>query len=213
MEKKRFIFDIDGTLLVPDWNYEREYFSNVLDKDSFEKFYPMIPDLLKKYEQTHRKYNVEELSRFLSIKSGVSISPEIIIGWNEALSMTEPIVIDGVVDTFEYLKSKDKSIVVLTNWFLTPQIARLKKSGLMDYLDFVYGGEFGIKPNPEVYRRACGEFRKDLSVVIGDSLDFDVYGPNEAGIDSIYYNPRNNDDFDKQKVKSIGNMRKIKEMF
>ena len=38
MEKKRFIFDIDGTLLVPDWNYEEEYFSRVLSSSDVDIF-------------------------------------------------------------------------------------------------------------------------------------------------------------------------------
>ena len=48
--------------------------------------------------------------------------------------------------------------------------------------------------------------------MIGDSLDFDVYGPHSVGMDSIFYNPRNKE-YDKEKVKSIGSMKKIKEMF
>ena len=48
--------------------------------------------------------------------------------------------------------------------------------------------------------------------MVGDSLDFDVYGPSEVGMDSIFYNPKNKE-YDKAKVKSIGSMKKIKEMF
>ncbi len=212
MEKKRFIFDIDGTLLVPDWNYETEYFSSVLCSSDFDKFLPQIAWLLESYEKSFPRYDVDELSRFLTMKSGVLITPEIIKGWNDALGETSPIVIDGVVESLEYLKSKDKSLVALTNWFLEPQISRLKSSGLDSYFDYVYGGELGIKPSVFAYMNAKGEFDIDSSIMIGDSLDFDVYGPGRIGMDAIFYNPKNKD-YDKAKVKSIGSMKKIKEMF
>lgn len=212
MEKKRFIFDIDGTLLIPDWNYEELYFSSVLKKLDFEVFYPQIPKLLEEYEKKFPRYDVVELSRFLTMKSGVLITPEIIIGWNKALGETKPEIIEGVVESLEYLKSKDKSLVALTNWFLGPQIERLKSSGLDSYFDFVYGGELGIKPSEVAYMNAIGEFDIDSSIMIGDSLDFDVYGPGRIGMDAIFYNPKNKD-YDKAKVKSIGSMKKIKEMF
>lgn len=212
MEKKRFIFDIDGTLLVPDWDYETEYFSNVLNSSDFDIFFPQIASLLVQYEKNFPKYDIDNLSRFLTDKSGVVITPDIINGWNKALSETEPVIIDGVVDTLEYLKSKDKSLVVLTNWFLEPQISRLISSNLLPYFDFVYGGEQGIKPSPLIYKISCGEYDIDSSIMIGDSLDFDVYGPQAIGMDSIFYNPRCKE-YDKEKVKSIGSMKKIKEMF
>ena len=212
MDKKRFIFDIDGTLLVPDWNYETEYFSSVLNNSDFDKFLPQIASLLEQYEKSFPKYDINNLSRFLTEKSGVIITPDIIRGWNKALGETKPVIIDGVVDTLEYLKSKDKSLVVLTNWFLEPQISRLKSSELLSYFDFVYGGEQGIKPSPLIYKLACGEYDVDSSIMIGDSLDFDVYGPRAVGMESIFYNPRCKE-YDKEKVKSIGSMKKIKEMF
>ena len=212
MEKKRFIFDIDGTLLVPDWNYETEYFSSVLSSSDFDKFLPQIAWLLESYEKSFPRYDVDELSRFLTMNSGVLITPEIIKGWNDALGETSPIVIDGVVESLEYLKSKDKSLVALTNWFLEPQISRLKSSGLDSYFDCVYGGELGIKPSIFAYMNAIGEFDIDSSIMIGDSLDFDVYGPGRIGMDAIFYNPKSKD-YDKAKVKSIGSMKKIKEMF
>ena len=212
MEKKRFIFDIDGTLLVPDLNYETEYFSSVFDKSDFDTLYPQIPKLLEEYEKSFPRYDVDELSRFLTMKSGVLITPEIIIGWNKALVETSPEIIDGVVESLEYLKSKDKSLVALTNWLLEPQIERLKSGGIDSYFDNVYGGELGIKPSREAYMNAMGEFDICSSIMIGDSLDFDVYGPCRIGMDAIFYNPKGKD-YDKAKVKSIGSMKKIKEMF
>ena len=80
-----FIFDIDGTLLVPDWNYETEYFSSVLNSFDFDIFFPQIADLLVQYEKNFPKYDIDNLSQFLTDKSGVVITPDIINGWNKAV--------------------------------------------------------------------------------------------------------------------------------
>jgi len=50
------------------------------------------------------------------------------------------------------------------------------------------------KPRPEFFRRVFEALSvTDLSrvVMVGDSLTTDVAGGNRAGIDTIWYNPRN----------------------
>lgn len=48
--------------------------------------------------------------------------------------------------------------------------------------------------------------------MIGDNLNNDVIGANINGIDALFYNS-NNIDIRNKKIKSINNMKKIKEMF
>ncbi len=213
MEKKRFIFDLDGTLLKPDYSFEREYFRSVLSKNDAEYFVPMIPSFLAEYENIHLRYDESLLSKFLSEKSGILISPKVVTGWKNIVGETESVVIDGVIETLEYLKSKDKSSVVLTNWFFEPQTRRLKKSGILNYFEAVFTGDIVMKPNPQSYRIACGEYPVERAVMIGDSLQNDVYGAMQVGMDAIYYNSKSKDNFDKNKIKSIGSMRMIKERY
>lgn len=212
MEKQRFIFDIDGTLLEPDYSYEITYFKNILSKDDADVFIPMISKLLADYENTYRRYDIKKLSRYLTAHSGILITEAMIKGWKAAWSDTEPKIIDGVVDTLEKLSSRDKDLVILTNWFLEPQITRLKQAGIKDYFTDFYGGEFAIKPHAESFRIACGRYPMEECVMIGDSLDKDVYAAMATGLDSIYFNLNNNDNFDKNKVKSIGSMRDLERM-
>ena len=110
------------------------------------------------------------------------------------------------------LKTKNKDLVVLTNWFSEPQITRLEKAGIKNYFTEFYGGNLVLKPHPESYITACGKWSPSECVMIGDSLDTDIYGAMKVGMDTIYYNPKNKDNFDKNKVKSIGNMKQIREM-
>lgn len=46
-----------------------------------------------------------------------------------------------------------------------------------------------------------------------DDLENDVLGPMKFGIDAIYYNPKGKTNFDRGKVKSIGRIKEIKEMY
>lgn len=213
MEKQRFIFDIDGTLLVPDYSYERDYFKSALSNDDAAHFIPMIGKLLSEYENSQKRYDVDTLSDYLSRKSEIDISPSIVVGWKEAFQECESIVIDGVIETLEDLKRKDKSLVILTNWFLDVQTKRLEECGIRDYFDEIYGGEMAIKPNKMSYMMACGKYPVEEAVMIGDSLQYDVYGAMDTGLDAIYYNPKKTDNFDKNKVKSIGSLKEIRRMY
>ncbi len=213
MEKQRFLFDIDGTLLESNYSYEQEYFMSVLNSEDAKRFLPMLGRLVAEYEQRHMCYDISLLSKYLTYKSGVLISKEIINGWQQALSETPPIIIEEVVETLNDLKHRNKSLAIITNWFLKPQVIRLEKSNLKDYFDDFYGGDSFIKPNRQGYINACGRYPIDECVMIGDSLEADIYGAMEVGIDSIYYNPNNKNDFDKSKIKSIKNMKELRRFY
>lgn len=213
MEKQRFLFDIDGTLLESNYSYEQEYFMSVLNSEDAKRFLPMLGRLVAEYEQRHMCYDISLLSKYLTYKSGVLISKEIINGLQQALSETPPIIIEEVVETLNDLKHRNKSLAIITNWFLKPQVIRLEKSNLKDYFDDFYGGDSFIKPNRQGYINACGRYPIDECVMIGDSLEADIYGAMEVGIDSIYYNPNNKNDFDKSKIKSIKNMKELRRFY
>lgn len=123
-----------------------------------------------------------------------------------------PWLLKGVIETLEDLKRRNKSLVTLTNWFLKPQIKRIKRSNLKDYFEGIYGGERWIKPNHQSYLDACGKYSIEETVMIGDSIENDIYGAMKIGMDAIYYNPNYNNAFDKNKIESIGSMKMIKEM-
>ena len=214
MEKKRIIFDLDGTLLEGNYSYEKKYFEEALKRASKKDYFiNNIPKFLEEYERTHERYDVDELSWFLRDTSGLRITPDIVCGWCEILAVINSTVIDGVYETLEYLKKEDKSLVVLTNWFLGAQLKRLERAGLAQFFDGIYGGEMAIKPTARSYLQACSESPIEQCVIVGDSLETDVYGANKIGLDAVYYNPNNTNNFDKNKVKSIGSIRRIKEMF
>ena len=190
MEKKRFIFDLDGTLLTGDFRLERDYFEKVYG-NSATIFVDNIPKYLDEYENGFEKYDITLLSKYLSKKSGLPVTEEIVEGWIDIpwSSLDKEEV--GIKDTLEYLKNQGK---------------RLENSGLYSYFDDIYTGDTYLKPHKESYLYAKGEYTPQECLVIGDSLERDYIGPRATGIDSILY------DKDDKHHKSIVKIKKMKEL-
>lgn len=204
----RFIFDLDGTLLDTDFSEEDIFFEEKLGS-SADKFNKIKCDLLNQYENTFHSYDVDRLSKFLSEKSNINISSKLIEEWIDFNATIKDQVNDGVYEVLDYLKSKNKSIVVLTNWFSKTQIERLKNAHMLEYFDDIYCGDLFVKPYFKSYINACGNYDVKDSIMIGDNLEKDCLVPREIGMNAIYYNRHNKDSID-QGIKSLI---KIKEMF
>ena len=206
---KRFIFDLDGTIMNADYKEEDKFFETKLNKEELETFNKVKCDLLDEYERLFNFYNIDTLSNFLTEKSGVNISKDIINDWIDAGSSFNDQLVDGIIPLLEYLKYKDKDIVLLSNWFLKTQKDRLKKQGLLDYFDELYGGEIVMKPNRGAYIKAAGKERFENCVMIGDNYSKDILGARRIGMEGVYFSPKENNIEDKQKVKRLIDIREM----
>ena len=206
---KRFIFDLDGTLLTGDFTLEHDFFHSVYGKDSY-KLSDNVVKYLDDYEKKHQKYNTEELSYHLSKECGLSVTPEIIDGWNEIVGFIPSVIEDGVVDILDYLKSKDYSLAVLTNWFGVAQRKRLERAGLLEYFDDIYTGDMVLKPHKDSYLCAKDRFSIDECVLVGDNLLKDYIAPRSVGMHSIIYDKK---DIQHKTVTKIKKMNEIKEKY
>lgn len=74
--KKRFIFDLDGTLLHGNFSKKIEYFKSILSEEEQKLFLPNYFDVLMEYESIFDKYDINNLSEFLSKKTGANITPK-----------------------------------------------------------------------------------------------------------------------------------------
>ena len=205
--KEKIIFDLDGTLMNADFSLEDDFFSERLEKNDADKFVPVKHDLLLKYEDLFSRYDIKCLSEFLTIGSGVKITEKLIREWILIGSTFKDELVSDIVDVLEYLKSKDYELIVLSNWFKSTQVNRLKKMGLYDYFVDVYGGDEFLKPNPISYLNVCDDVSK--CVMIGDNYHKDFLGPKNIGMGAILYDP---DDKISEKCK-IKRMNELKEMF
>ena len=180
---KKYIFDLDYTLLIPDWSKEDDYFRARIPLEEQEEFFKQKQDILNKYELEFTKYDFKTLSEYFK-SYGFTVSEETIKGWMIYNGETiKDEVVDGVIELFKYLKENGKEIVILTSWFSGTQIPRLKRAGLYDYIDKIVAGEDAMKPDLESFELAIGDTDKEDCIMVGDSIKSDKAGAENAGID------------------------------
>lgn len=88
-------------------------------------------------------------------------------------------------------------LAAVTNGTKVAQDKKLRESKLDRVFDYVFiSEEIGIeKPNIGFFERVIADMNiTDIkkAIIIGDSLTSDIKGGNNAGIDTCWYNPRNN---------------------
>ena len=180
---KKYIFDLDYTLLIPDWSKEDDFLKKSIPLEEQDEFFKQKQSILNKYELEFPKYDFKTLSDFFK-SYGFTISEETINGWmihnGETIKDT---VADGTIELLEYLKNEGKELVILTSWFSGTQIPRLKRTGLYEYIDRMVAGEDAMKPDLESFELAIGDTNKEDCIMIGDSLKSDKVGAENAGID------------------------------
>ncbi len=180
---RKYIFDLDYTLLIPDWSKEDDYLKMSIPLEEQEDFFKQKQSIINKYELDFPKYDFKTLSDFFK-SHGFTVSEETISGWmiHNGETIKDEIA-DGVVELLEYLKSEGKEIVILTSWFSGTQIPRLKRTGLYDYIDKIVAGEDAMKPDLESFELAIGDTDKEDCLMIGDNIKSDKIGAENAGID------------------------------
>lgn len=180
---KKYIFDLDYTLLIPDWSKEDDYLRKSIPQEEQEEFFKKKQPILNKYELEFPRYDFKTLSDFF-MSFGFHVSEEVINGWMIHNGETiKDEVADGVIELFDYLKANNKEIVILTSWFSGTQIPRLKRTGLYGYIDKMVAGEDAMKPDLESFELAIGDTSKEDCIMIGDSIKSDALGAENAGID------------------------------
>ncbi len=97
------------------------------------------------------------------------------------------------IEILEYLKEKKYPMHLITNGFEKTQHLKIKNSGIDHYFTHVITSENAgiMKPHVAIFEFAmekAGSFPHH-SVMIGDTLDADIEGGNNAGIDTVYFNP------------------------
>ena len=199
---KKFIWDLDETLLSGDFSYEYIYFKEKLQGQDIECFLQNKHDYLIEYERTFFKYDVKLLSDFLSLKSGIVIDETVIRGWKEHNKTIPDTIHMGAEEVLSYLQSKGYQNILYTNWFKDVQKERLRRADLLEYFSEIYGGELAIKPNAIGYKKIIKDVNPKEVVMIGDNIVNDVLVPRSIGITTYHYDPLEKSK-DKNKIKTL----------
>lgn len=206
MKKNRIIFDLDCTLLTCNYRLVETAVFEPFFKEETEYIMTVIAHLLDEYETINSNYEDEKLSNFLTERSGLIFTPEIIKAWKNTMMHEADTMEEGVIETLEELKSKDKSLVVLTNWYGRSQISRLKNAGIYDYFDEVYTGEYQLKPHPEAYMRSIGDYDIRECLIVGDNIYKDYGAPMTHGIDAVLYDKKDVHSNEYVKIKKMNEL-------
>jgi len=196
------LFDVDGTLLDFD-KAEEEGIEGLLNHFGV----PVTDENKHKYHVTNKKYwealERGEITRdqVLSLRFeeyfgdfGIQVNGMEVDGLYRQYLNASAVLIDGAIDLLESLKGR-YPLYIVTNGVAATQYNRLAKSGLDQYFDGIFISEEANAQKPQMeFFEYCFEKmgRRDVEnmLIIGDSLTSDMRGGNNAGIDTMWYNPK-----------------------
>ena len=95
-------------------------------------------------------------------------------------------------ETLEYL-SKDYTLHIITNGFEETQQIKLKHSDLGKYFNCIVTSEKAGSKKPDIqifqYALNLANVEPCDAIYVGDNLEVDILGCQNAGIDGVYFNP------------------------
>ena len=105
---------------------------------------------------------------------------------------TKKILFPYTTEILDYLRGKNYVLHLITNGFEKTQWSKLNNSGLGQYFTHVITSEASnsLKPKKEIFEYAVDKANTSIaeSIMIGDSLDADIQGAMNAGMDSVFVN-------------------------
>lgn len=229
---KMIYFDLDHTL----WDFESN--SQEALKSVYQKFNHIFRGIsLNRFVESYKKINKQlwemyrrkeigqvelKLLRFeitlnaLKIKHREDLIEEMNSTYLEILSK-QKLLVDGAVETLEYLKDKYE-LGILTNGFRKTQIVKMKSSGIFDYFSILVSSEdVGFpKPDEKIFNYAIlmSKKSKDEIVYIGDDFENDILPAIRCGIGAIWFK-NHEDSLETQEtdVLSISKLIELKNIF
>lgn len=105
---------------------------------------------------------------------------------------TRTLLFPNTIDVLEYLKTKGYQMHIITNGFEKTQHGKLNSSGLSPYFTHVITseGSNSLKPHKEIFEYALAKAGAAVheSIMIGDTLEVDILGAKEVGMDQVHTN-------------------------
>ncbi|NQY28739.1 MAG: noncanonical pyrimidine nucleotidase, YjjG family [Flavobacteriaceae bacterium] len=201
-------FDLDHTLWDFDKNSKITYkiiFDELKIKVSLGQFLEAYTDINKKLWKLFREEKIDkETLRYRRLKDtftkiSIHVSDKVLFEIADLYVYhlsKQTHLLDGTIKLLEYLKPK-YTLHIITNGFAEVQEGKLNNTNLASYFNVVVNSEMaGVKkPNSIIFEKALSlaNVTKETSLMIGDSLEADVFGALDFGIDAICYNYHNED--------------------
>jgi len=207
MKYKHLFFDLDHTI----WDFEansRQTLSDlyrsmnleargVNDFDLFHKNYILHNDKLwDRYRKGFIKVDELRWKRMWLTLLDFKIADEPMARemGNVFLDLlpTRKILFPYTIEILDYLKTKNYQLHLITNGFEKTQHSKLKNSGIDKYFAEVITseGSNSLKPHRGIFEYAFQKTNAtpSESIMIGDTIDVDILGAMNAGIDQVHVN-------------------------
>ena len=204
---KKIIFDLDNTLMMFNDDYYNDY-SKVIN-GTYEDGIRLYKSI-DRYEKDRGLYNKKELIDFVNNDIGTNYNLDTLSKLENVIANNwVKYIPDGTRDVLEYLYNRYE-LYVLTNWFSDNQRDRLKNACLLKYFKEVVGADKVLpKPSTDGYKSIIGNTKLDDVIMIGDNVDIDIKGANDAGIKSILVDYRNKYPNYENRITNIKELKKI----
>lgn len=205
------IFDLDDTLSDNRKNMQGAFKKVVGEKYSdkeFERFNEIDQRIWKEraegiIKNPREGMTKEEVTEWIRaqrfIKYFENITYEEAVKCNDLYveglkEKAEPI--NGALEILKYLKEKNYNIIIATNGPSDALPAKLEKLGFTNFIDKTMAAdECGyMKPNPRFYEALFDKINnhnKEEILFIGDEIEKDIKGGNNFGIDTCWFNNKN----------------------
>ncbi len=199
-------FDLDHTL----WDFEKnseETLIHLFEAFNLGRYEFTITDFFKKYSYVNKrlwqlfsagKINQEQLrqTRFTKTLRDLGVpQSEIPFELEQEylrLCPTKSAVFPFTHETLSYLKKKYQ-LHILTNGFKISQAQKMTSSKLHGYFSEVITSEcIGCaKPDKRIFQHALERANVTAKecIMVGDNLEADILGAQNAGIDQVFFNP------------------------
>ncbi|MCY1505546.1 putative HAD-hydrolase YfnB [compost metagenome] len=204
---KHIFFDLDHTI----WDFDRNARETLQELYEIHQLKALglhsADEFIERYtENNHRlwaKYHLGEITkevlraeRFRNTFIELGVHPDRVPTQFEndyvSISPTKTHLFEDAERVLAYLQKK-YTLHIISNGFKETTLTKMRVSGLNPYFDQVIISEdVGVnKPHPDIFRHALdkAQAHKDESIMIGDSLEADIRGAQNAGIRTIFFNP------------------------
>lgn len=203
---QHIFFDLDHTL----WDFEKNSNETLVElhQEHLEEEQVPIHKFLETFHRVndhlwhlHDTYQIstQELreSRFqLIFKEFDFESSDVIDIFGErylARTPKKPYLLPKAKEVLDYLQPKYK-LHIITNGFPEIQRVKMQSSGILEYFnEIVTSAEAGCKkPDVGIFTYLMNKLnvQTDDCMMIGDNLLTDILGAQQAGIDTVFYNPK-----------------------
>lgn len=234
MQTRRYehvFFDLDHTL----WDFETNSRETLLD---LYHGLSLQSRGIESFEEFHKTYQVHNLVFWDRYRKGFIKREE--LRWkrmwrtlvdfkigDEALARdmseryleilpTKRHLFHDTLELLDYLKGRSYPMHLITNGFENTQHAKIRNSGIDGYFTHVVTSEKAgiMKPHEGIFRFAMelAGTTPEKSIMVGDTLDADISGARNVGMDTAYFNPEVPADGDIRPtyvIGSLGELRKI----